>query len=174
MGKTVLKEVAIVEPSAVNWREYRELRLNALRNEPQAYLTSYENARKEPGKNWKGYLQAAVDGESWMMFARAGEVLIGMVGAYQSDEGKTKQQIEVIAMYVDPGHRGQKIGTRLLEKLLGILKDAGKKSAHLECSAEQIPAVALYQRLGFAEVGRRRLVLGDGKEHELVAMERLL
>ncbi|MBI2443597.1 MAG: hypothetical protein HYV40_06880 [Candidatus Levybacteria bacterium] len=42
-------EVIDLDPS--EWERYKDLRLHSLREEPQAYLSTYENSGKEPDEN---------------------------------------------------------------------------------------------------------------------------
>jgi ribosomal-protein-alanine N-acetyltransferase len=48
------------------------------------------------------------------------------------------------------------IGRRMVEGLVRAVKRAEVRRLHLEVAADNAAALALYQRLGFAEVGRRK------------------
>ncbi len=46
-----------------NWKEYRELRLRALREDPEAFSSSYATAIDEPDEFWRGRLAEAAQGK---------------------------------------------------------------------------------------------------------------
>jgi len=50
----------------------------------------------------------------------------------------------------------QGVATRLLDHALARLADQGCEDVCLEVAFDNMPALALYHRLGFAKVGRRR------------------
>ncbi|MEZ6116878.1 MAG: GNAT family N-acetyltransferase [Pirellulaceae bacterium] len=53
---------------------------------------------------------------------------------------------------VTPGHRGQGLGTRLLEAAIAGFAKAGLRRAGLEVTADNFSAVRLYQRFGFRRI----------------------
>ncbi|HEX8981309.1 MAG TPA: GNAT family N-acetyltransferase [Ktedonobacterales bacterium] len=66
----------------------------------------------------------------------------------------------VAGMGVAPAWRGQGIGGRLLEHLLVRMREVGLHQAQLEVLDINMPAIALYQRLGF--VTQRKLEVYHG------------
>ena len=72
----------------------------------------------------------------------------GMVIAV--DEG----QITNIAVH--PDHRGQGYGLAVTQALIKHAKASRLATITLEVRASNTPAIALYRKLGFAEVGRRK------------------
>lgn len=72
----------------------------------------------------------------------------GMVIAV--DEG----QITNIAVH--PDHRGQGFGLAVTQALIKHAKNSRLANITLEVRASNTPALSLYRKLGFAEVGRRK------------------
>ena len=70
---------------------------------------------------------------------------------------------EVKRMMVEPSHRGQRIGERLLHALEGVLRADGIDQALLETGAAQSGAVRLYERSGY----RRRAAFGGYPDNGL-------
>ncbi|MDR2894434.1 MAG: GNAT family N-acetyltransferase [Alistipes sp.] len=66
-----------------------------------------------------------------------------------------------LAISVLPQWRGQGIGGRMMERLFGMLNDAGYRRTSLSVQQDN-PAVRLYQRLGYVITGERP----DGAGHE--------
>lgn len=70
---------------------------------------------------------------------------------YPTSEGyQTSLSYAVIHdMYVKPNHRRKKIGTRLVEETLKILKKRGIKNVRLGVLSENVNAVRFYEKFGF-------------------------
>ena len=66
------------------------------------------------------------------------------------DEG----QITNIAVH--PDHRGQGLGLAIVNALIKHAKAERLASISLEVRASNTPAISLYKKVGFAEVGRRK------------------
>jgi ribosomal-protein-alanine N-acetyltransferase len=75
----------------------------------------------------------------------AGFVLSRLVG----------DEAEILMVAVDPSEQGRGLGERLLARHLGRLAARGARRIFLEVDEGNDPALRLYVRAGFAEVGRR-------------------
>jgi ribosomal protein S18 acetylase RimI-like enzyme len=64
---------------------------------------------------------------------------------------------EIADLNIDPTYRGQGIGTALIEVLLAIAHHIGLPAVEIGVTANNDRALALYERLGFAENRRLRL-----------------
>ena len=64
-------------------------------------------------------------------------------------------EAEILSIAVGKSARARGIGRRLLQRNLQRLAGAGISAVFLEVDAENTPALALYRRMGFTEVGRR-------------------
>jgi len=51
--------------------------------------------------------------------------------------------------------RGQGIATSLLQHYLDNMRDVGVAKLYLEVAVDNVPAIALYKRAGFIEIGKR-------------------
>ena len=76
---------------------------------------------------------------------------------------------ELLLLGVDPRHRGQGIGTALLERFIAAAQGRGAVRLFLEMR-EGNPAESLYRRHGFAPVGRRRAYYRRGTRAPLDAI----
>lgn len=94
-----------------------------------------------------GFLAMSEDGRS----------LGAITARYYTEQNKgfgyVSSDVPEINLALQPAARGQGIGTALLEKLLSSLKEIGAKSVSLSVAPENEPAMKLYQRHGFKEVG---------------------
>lgn len=70
--------------------------------------------------------------------------------------GLVLDEASVYAVTVDGAFRRQGVARAMLHWMFDRLRAQGAKAVFLEVRSQNAPARALYQRLGFAEVGRRR------------------
>lgn len=95
----------------------------------------------------------------WLV-AMDGERLAGYIGS-QTVLGEA----DMMNVAVEPDYRRQGIAEELITRLIGAL------DAHcltLEVRASNGPAISLYGKLGFAEIGRRRNYYRNPKEDALI------
>ncbi len=71
-------------------------------------------------------------------------------------------EAEILTIAVAPGRRRAGSGQALLSAAIATATRYGAKSMFLEVSLTNLAAQALYQRLGFTQVGRRRRYYPDG------------
>ena len=90
------------------------------------------------------------------------------IGRSAADEG------EVLTIAIRPEWRRRGIGGDLLSALITqVLRSQGAQSVFLEVSAANHPAMALYGRAGFTEVGRRtRYYAGSGNGTDALILRR--
>ena len=169
-----MNDLKILYPADVDWEAYRALRLEALREEPQAFGASYEENLQRPDSYWQGRLAEAVEGRTnWMLFACQQDRLVGMVGAYQSEAMLSQNIAFVVAVYVTASARGQGISRHLMLQLLDLLKQTTPICrVRLTVNVVQTAAVRLYQRLGFETLCSENGRLGDGRYYDEYIMER--
>ncbi|MDR2957863.1 MAG: tRNA (adenosine(37)-N6)-threonylcarbamoyltransferase complex dimerization subunit type 1 TsaB [Coriobacteriales bacterium] len=91
---------------------------------------------------------SAVDRIWWV--AWQDQQLVGYVGGWLIDGN-----LQVLNLAVEPTARCQGIGQELMIRLLDDGRALGAESASLEVRVSNSTAIALYQRLGFNEQGRR-------------------
>ena len=63
---------------------------------------------------------------------------------------------QVMTIGVAPSAQRQGLGTLLLEALVNRARDLGAQAVVLEVRVDNGPAIALYERFGFAVLGRRK------------------
>jgi len=81
---------------------------------------------------------------------RLGRKIIGFaVSRIGADEA------EILSIAIDAGHRGRGLSRKLLLTHLGYLAAKGVRAIFLEVEENNAPARRLYERAGFAVVGRR-------------------
>lgn len=103
----------------------------------------------------------------WIVADDDGKVL-GYAGS-QTVMGES----DMMNIAVCPECRKQGIATGLIVGLIGALKLRGSHSLTLEVRASNEPAKALYEKLGFTQVGRRKNYYRNPKEDALILRKEL-
>lgn len=138
----------------------REIRLNALRCDPQAFGSTYEAEEGVPSADWSRL--AAVSSEGSSRFIAVAELdgrLVGIAGGYQPDESPDERGIW--GMWVVPEARRLGIGRDLVRAVRGWSKHSGAVRLILWVVETNEPAVALYRSMGFTETGETQLLPSD-------------
>lgn len=77
-------------------------------------------------------------------------------------------EAHVVNIGVHPDYRRTGIGIKLMDELLSRAVLQGAKCAMLEVRAGNIPAIRMYEKLGFTVGGRRKAYYPDNQEDALV------
>ena len=145
-------DVSVVILGPRDWRDLRAIRLEALRSEPAAYSSSYEETLARSDEHWR---QRLANDDSVHLLAKAQNRPVGMVGGYLgSDEGDDSVAV-VFGMYVAREHRGRGVGKLLLTSLIDRLSAFPQIiTIKLGVTETQDPARRLYESVGFRVVGK--------------------
>lgn len=94
----------------------------------------------------------------WLV-ATEKERVVGYIGS-QSVMGES----DMMNVAVDPDFRCMGIGQMLISRLIEELKASGNYCLSLEVRTSNAPAIGLYHKLGFVQVGRRPNYYSNPKE----------
>lgn len=64
-------------------------------------------------------------------------------------------EAEILSIAVAPGSRRNGLAANLIGALTGLAREVGASSLFLEVASDNDPALQLYRKLGFVEIGRR-------------------
>ena len=98
----------------------------------------------------------------WLVAEDDGKVA-GYIGS-QTVMGET----DMMNVAVHPDYRRQRIAEKLIDALVGELKARESHCLTLEVRATNEPAKALYEKLGFTQVGLRKNYYRNPKEDALI------
>jgi GNAT superfamily N-acetyltransferase len=124
------------------WALYRELRLRALSESPQAFTSTHEReaAFEEPA--WRARSAS-------MAYATRDGVPAGIAGAMREPESESTL---LVAMWVAPEHRGAGVGEALVAWVVDRARERGHERVWLWYTDGNDPARRLYERIGFVEI----------------------
>ncbi len=140
------------------WRLYRDVRLAALRDSPQAFATSYDAAIGMDESEWREALALPC----WVAFR--GDEAVGMVRLSDVRDGRA----HLLSMWVAPAARGSLAGEALVEAALRAARTAGADCVDLRVVTANTRAQSFYRRCGFVPTDAT-FTLPDGRpEIEMV------
>ena len=98
----------------------------------------------------------------WLV-ATEGDRVAGYVGSQTVID-----ETDMMNVAVDPEFRRQGIAENLVMELIGVLREKGSRCLTLEVRASNEPAITLYEKLGFSQVGRRPKYYRNPREDALI------
>jgi len=153
---------------------YRELRLEALRNHPEAFSTDLAASEAYPMEYWTGRL-LSLNAERTLVFAVHDESLIGMCAAFRGDSPKTRHSANLVSVYLKPEWRGMRIADGMIRLCMDWAHTQGITIVKLAVTASNAAAIRCYARCGFSAYGTEPQALCvDGVMKDDVLMARLL
>ena len=91
----------------------------------------------------------------------------GRVAAYIGSQ-TVMDETDMMNVAVHPDFRRQGLGEQLVTQLVEQLKEKGSHCLLLEVRASNAPAIGLYEKLGFAQIGRRKNYYRNPREDALI------
>jgi RimJ/RimL family protein N-acetyltransferase len=146
---------------------YRQVRLRALREEPTAFSSSYDEERDLPDAVIAGRLRVLPDRGTFGAFDE--DRLVGIVTLGREDRAKLRHRGMIFGMYVAPEMRGKGVARQLLSEALALARSVpGLLLVSLGVNAENLAAIALYESLGFESWGLDpdAMMVGDRRYDE--------
>jgi len=151
---------------------FRELRLEALRTNPEAFGADYDSNFSLPLEAWSERLppKAASD-LSQIFFAVHEGSLIGMSGIYRTNSPKTRHSATIFGVYVQPGWRGFHIAEGLVAACLDWAQDMRLYNVKLGVVTTNSAAIRCYSRCGFRVYGiEPNFIYHAGEYYDLLLM----
>lgn len=148
--------IAIRKPKQNEWENIKELRLESLKEFPNAFASTYEEELEKPDDYWKQLILDSInESECIMLYAFDGNKLIGSIGAKWNNKSKTAHIVNLASMYVKPNFQKQGVAENLFNELLKYLeKNIIFRKIKLEVVADNIPAHSFYKKMGFVDTGK--------------------
>ena len=155
--------VLVREAVMDDWQALRDIRLEALRDAPTAFGSTYERESGRGEAHWRDRIARGGTFLAYIPEASA-PVPAGLIGCYQEDPVTA----ELVSMYVRPRARGRGVGEALVAAVIGWARDQHAAEVHLWVTEANAPARALYERCGFALTGERQPVPSNPGLDEVV------
>jgi GNAT superfamily N-acetyltransferase len=160
--------VLVRETVPGDWQALRDIRLEALRDAPAAFGSTYEQEARRGEAGWRDRIARGGTFLAYVPEVAASEPA-GLAGGYTADP----VTVELVSMYVRPRARGRGVGEALVASVIGWARDQNAARVHLWVTETNPHARALYERLGFTPTGERQPLPSDPSIGE-IAMSRTL
>lgn len=150
--RTMTARLAIRPLTAADAAAYRALRLQALRDHPEAFGASYED---EVARSLEMTAKRLDGGPLNCVFgAFAGDDLVGTAGFIVPDRSaKSRHKGLLVGVHVAPAHRGHGLGRALVTAVIDHAR-AHVVLLQAAVGVANASALRLYESLGFRHYGR--------------------
>ncbi len=128
-----------------DWRAYREIRLRALREAPDAFGSTYDHESGFADAQW----QERIAGGR-LFLAREDQRVVGTATALPAG-----RDVDLVGMFVAEQARGRGCAQLLLDAVLEAARTAGARRVVLHVTEANVAATLCYTRYGFTPTGRR-------------------
>jgi GNAT superfamily N-acetyltransferase len=136
---------------AHEWPLYREVRLRALADAPEAFCSTLASEQRRPDQDWAARLSAAaVSGQDLPLIAERAGAALGMLWA--KVDASDPAVVNVFQVWVAPEARGLGVAAALLHAVVAWAREKGARAIALSVTCDSA-AARLYRREGFVDVG---------------------
>jgi ribosomal protein S18 acetylase RimI-like enzyme len=154
-----MSDVTVRALGGEDWQAFREVRLAALRESPEAFASTYGDEAAYDEDLWRLRL-----GRSERLLASQGDQAVGIASLGQAEEDGVA---ELFGMWVDPSRRGSGVAWQLTHAAALHARAAGRRALKLWVSTDNGRAVAFFSSYGFRPTDQRRPMTTDAEVEEL-------
>jgi len=148
--------VLVRETVTADWQAWRDIRLLALRDAPDAFSSTYAEQNRLGADHWRQRVAGGGLFLAWIPEVSPPEAATfepaGMAGGYRAAPGT----VELISMFVRPQARGRGVGAALIDAVTGWAGERDATSVHLWVTETNKHARLLYERCGFSVTAERQ------------------
>ena len=141
----------IVQLGPDDWAAFRSVRLESLERSPEVFGTGLEQELGQSEAWWRARLESP-DVGVYAAFASPGADPVGMAGWLLQAPANLRHRAYVWGVYVRDGRRGGGLGRALVSAALAEAT-ASAEAVDLHVLTNNVPAIRLYEALGFQIVG---------------------
>jgi ribosomal protein S18 acetylase RimI-like enzyme len=154
-----MSEVKVRALRGEDWEAFRQVRLAALKESPEAFASTFDAEVDYDEDFWRLRLS-----RSERLLATDGDEAVGVVSLGQAEEDGVA---ELFGMWVSPARRGTGVAWQLTEAAARHARAAGRRALKLWVSTDNGRAVAFFSSFGFRPTDQRRPMTTDAAVEEL-------
>ncbi|KGN38169.1 GNAT family N-acetyltransferase [Knoellia subterranea] len=160
-----MSEISVRPLGEEDWQQYRDTRLTALRESPEAFVATAEEEDAYDEDFWRLRMN-----RSARLLAEREDGPLGIVSVGRADEEHPKTS-ELFGLWVSPEARGTGVATALVRAGATLARDQGQQQLTYWVGSDNGRAVAFASGFGFRPTGRRRpMRVQNGDDEDEVAM----
>ncbi len=147
---------------------FRSIRLEALRESPLAFASTFLEESALSDEQWLERLRRMEAGETCGFLALSDDTPCGLVGGVVEGE-----DVLLVSMWVAPAARGKRVGRALIHAVEGWTIRKNRSRIHLHVTDGNDAALRLYTRCGFIDSGLRLPYPNDPSIEEIEMVKEL-
>lgn len=140
--------VLVRATTITDWQALREIRLQALRDAPSAFSSTYAGEAAFADDEW--HRRATRDGSFLAFLPEVSPA--GLGGGYLA----APDTVELVSMFIRPQARGRGVGEAIIDAVDGWARKQGATTVHLWVTETNKHARRLYERCGFTATAERQ------------------
>ncbi|GAA4877638.1 GNAT family N-acetyltransferase [Serinicoccus chungangensis] len=152
-----------------DWSSYKDVRLRALRESPEAFVASAEEEEAFPDDRWQERME-----RSRRVLAYDGDEVVGVVSVGTGHRTNIPGAGELFGLWVAPARRGTGVARRLLEKAAKVGREIGLRQLVYWVGTDNGRAVAFASSFGFRPTDDRRPMRIRGVDEEDAESEEMM
>ena len=133
------------------WHVLRDIRLDALRDAPDAFLSTYAEQAASAEADWRRRISRGCTFFAYIPEVNGTEP-VGLVGGFLGKSGTA----ELVSLWVRPQARGLGVGEALIAAVIKWASTRNASSVHLWLMETNEHARVVYLRCGFSATGERQ------------------
>lgn len=148
-----------------NIATFKAVRLRALLDTPTAFGSTYARESEFTNAEWVRRAERWNGAQGVGFLAIDDGIGCGIAGSLLDDARPSRATL--VSMWIAPTHRRRGIAHRLVDRVVAWASGHGAAELQLMVTSRNAPAIAFYERLGFAPTGRTEPYANDGSLVEL-------
>lgn len=130
---------------------YRHIRLESLRESPEAFATTYDSALNRNEESWRAQANSGAQGDDRaIIIVLDDDRAIGLAALYRDTGDSTTG--DLLQMWIAPSHRGGPTAAALLDHLFRWASERGFVSIRAEVTPGNLRALRFYEKHGFRPI----------------------
>lgn len=146
-----MSEIRVRVLSEDEWPTYRDVRLRALRESPEAFVASAEEEEAFGDEIWVKRME-----RSRRLLAEDGDNVIGVVSVGTGHRTRIPGAGELFGLWVEAPRRGSGVARKLMEEAAAVGRDLGLRQLLYWVGTDNGRAVAFASSFGFRPTDDRR------------------
>lgn len=141
-------QIKLIKPA--DWKDFKKIRLDSLKNDPESFGSNYNNTKTKPDRYWKNKLK---DSNNLIFIAYDNKTPVGLVRITLNDKEIPKNNAYLGSLYVKKEYRSKGISKKLIYQTEQYLKTNSEVNGiYLEVYTFLANVVYLYKSIGYSIV----------------------